>query len=66
LDPQQVLCVGDATSDILMARSQSVPIVIVLTGHLTEAEARDHGIADILPSVAELPAWIQGREKRPT
>lgn len=66
LDPQQVLCVGDATSDILMARSQSVPIVIVLTGHLTEAEARDHGIADILPSVAELPAWIQAREKRPT
>ncbi|HPA19918.1 MAG TPA: HAD family hydrolase [Verrucomicrobiae bacterium] len=59
LDPQEVLCVGDAASDILMAQSQSVPIVIVLTGHLTEAEALARGVTDILPSVADLPAWIQ-------
>lgn len=59
LSPGEVLCVGDAMSDILMARSQSVPILIALTGHLSEVEARDQGVEYILPSVAELPEWIR-------
>lgn len=59
LEPDEVLCVGDAMSDIFMARSQGVPILIVLTGHLSEPDAREQGVEYILPSVAELPEWIR-------
>lgn len=63
LQPQEALCVGDALSDVEMARRQQVPIVVVLTGHLTQAQARPLGVAGILPSVAFLPAWIAQRER---
>jgi phosphoglycolate phosphatase-like HAD superfamily hydrolase len=58
LTPDEVLCVGDATSDVEMARRRRVPIVVVLTGHLTESQARQLGVYDVLPSVCDLPAWI--------
>jgi phosphoglycolate phosphatase-like HAD superfamily hydrolase len=58
LAPDEVLCVGDAIPDVQMARRQQVPIVVVLTGHLTEPQARDLGVQGILPSVAHLPRWL--------
>ena len=56
--PHEALCVGDALVDVQMARQQQVPIVVVLTGHLDERQARDLGVEAILRSVADLPAWI--------
>jgi phosphoglycolate phosphatase-like HAD superfamily hydrolase len=58
LTPDEVLCVGDAVSDVQMATRQRVPIVVVLTGHLTECQARQLGVCDVIPSVADLPAWL--------
>jgi phosphoglycolate phosphatase-like HAD superfamily hydrolase len=61
LQPHEVLCVGDAAADVAMARSQSAPVVVVLTGHLTRSQARELGVTDILPSVASLPDWLRTR-----
>jgi phosphoglycolate phosphatase-like HAD superfamily hydrolase len=58
LAPDEVVCVGDALPDVQMARRQQVPIVVVLTGHLTEAEARNLSVREIFPSVASLPQWL--------
>lgn len=57
LRPDEALCVGDAESDVAMARRQGVPIVAVLTGHITEASARRLKVP-YLPSVADLPDWL--------
>jgi phosphoglycolate phosphatase-like HAD superfamily hydrolase len=59
--PHEVLCVGDAAADVQMAHSQGAPAVAVLTGHLTEPEARELDVLDVLPSVASLPAWLRNR-----
>jgi phosphoglycolate phosphatase len=61
LRPAEALCVGDARCDVEMAQRRQVPIVVVLTGHLTEAQARPLGVAGILPSVTYLPGWIAQR-----
>ena len=58
LAPDEVLCVGDAVSDVQMASRQRVPIVVVLTGHLTESQARQLGVLAVLPSVSDLPTWL--------
>lgn len=63
LRPEEALVVGDAHSDVEMARRRQVPIVVVLTGHLNEAQARALGVEGILPSVASLPAWAANRER---
>ena len=59
LRAEEVLCIGDASSDVVMARTQKVPIVVVLTGHLTEAQARELGVAAILPTATALPDWLR-------
>jgi phosphoglycolate phosphatase-like HAD superfamily hydrolase len=58
LAPHEALCVGDAQVDVQMAERQQVPIVVVLTGHLDERQARDLSVRAILRSAADLPAWI--------
>ena len=58
LAPAEVLCVGDAATDVQMAGCQRVPIVVVLTGHLTAAQARGLGVRQIISSVADLPSWL--------
>ena len=58
LAADEVLCVGDAAADVQMAGRQQAPIVVVLTGHLTESEARQLEVHDVLPSVSHLPRWI--------
>jgi phosphoglycolate phosphatase len=57
--PHEALCVGDALVDVRMAQSQRVPVVVVLTGHLDQQQARDLKVQAILASVADLPAWIR-------
>jgi phosphoglycolate phosphatase-like HAD superfamily hydrolase len=58
--PHEALCVGDAPVEVEMAQRQQVPVVVVLTGHLDERQARDLNVRAIIPSVADLPAWIAG------
>ena len=58
LHPRQVLCVGDAESDIAMARSCGVEPVAVLSGNLDRATAQRLGVAWILPSLAALPGFL--------
>ena len=59
LAPDEVLCIGDAVPDVQMAGRQRVPIVVVLTGHLTAEQARGLGVRQIISSVADLPAWLE-------
>lgn len=64
LAPHEVLVVGDATTDVHMARSQGTDIVVVLTGHLSQNEARQLGVGDILPAITDLPAWLDAGPRR--
>lgn len=52
--PEETIFVGDARSDVLMARNASVRPVVVLTGHLNKAGAEALGVKDILPTVSDL------------
>jgi len=61
LRPDEVLCVGDARCDVERAHRQRVPAAVVLTGHLTEAQARELDVVAILPAVTALPAWLAAR-----
>lgn len=63
LRAEEVLCIGDADSDVEMARTQNVPIVVVLTGHLNESQARALGVTAILPSATALPGWIRSQRQ---
>lgn len=56
---EQLLVVGDAQSDIVMADTQNIRTVIVLTGLLNEETAFKLGAYKVLPSIAELPAALQ-------
>ncbi|MEJ2591051.1 MAG: HAD family hydrolase [Candidatus Thiodiazotropha sp.] len=58
LRPHQVLCVGDAESDIAMARSCGVEPVAVLSGNLSREAAQRLGVAWILPSLVALPGFL--------
>ena len=62
LQPEEALVVGDALVDVEMARHQRVPLVVVLTGHLTRTQARELGVGHVLPSIADLPGWLESQE----
>ena len=61
LGSRQAIVVGDALVDVRMARQQGVPLVVVLTGHLDLEQARNTGAEAVLPSVADLPRWLDSR-----
>jgi phosphoglycolate phosphatase-like HAD superfamily hydrolase len=55
----ETLCVGDARSDVAMARSCGIDIALVLTGALDRGAAEALGVSWILDSLAELPDFLQ-------
>lgn len=55
VEASETVYVGDAKSDVLMARSANVEPVVVLTGHLTRKEAEDLGVKEIIPTLVALP-----------
>jgi phosphoglycolate phosphatase-like HAD superfamily hydrolase len=59
LKPDEALVVGDAVVDVQMARQQHVPLIVVLTGHLDRQQARELGVETVLPSIADLPEWLE-------
>jgi phosphoglycolate phosphatase-like HAD superfamily hydrolase len=50
----ETIMVGDAKTDVQMARSAGVVPVVVLTGHLSRSEAEELDVLYIAPSVADL------------
>ena len=58
--PAEVVMVGDMDVDMLAAKRAGATAVGVLTGFSNEAELRKAGADDVLGSVAELPAWLDG------
>jgi phosphoglycolate phosphatase-like HAD superfamily hydrolase len=62
LAANETLCVGDAKSDIEMARCHGIPVAIVLTGALDRESAQAQGVEWIIPSLAELPDFLRQSE----
>ncbi|MEJ2452946.1 MAG: HAD family hydrolase [Candidatus Thiodiazotropha sp.] len=58
LDVTETLCVGDAKSDVSMAHNCGIPIVVVLSGALDRSVAADLGVPWVIPSLAELPDFL--------
>jgi phosphoglycolate phosphatase-like HAD superfamily hydrolase len=54
----QTLFIGDAKSDVQMARSAGVEPVVVLTGHLNREEAKKLQVRYIINAVTDLPAFL--------
>jgi phosphoglycolate phosphatase len=52
--PEETIMVGDAKSDILMARNAQIEPVVVLTGHLSFKEAEEMGVKYIIEDVTKL------------
>lgn len=52
--PAETIFVGDAKSDVLMAKAANVLPVVVLTGHLNKQEAEELGVKNIIPDVTSL------------
>lgn len=52
--PNEIIYVGDADNDVLMAQNAGVIPVVVLTGHLSRSEAEKLGVKYIIPDVSKL------------
>jgi HAD superfamily hydrolase (TIGR01509 family) len=52
--PEETVMVGDAASDVKMARNAGVTPVVVLTGHLSRAEAEALGVEWIAEDVSRI------------
>ncbi len=59
LEVAKTLCVGDAKSDIAMARSCGIPVAVVLSGALDRETALEVGVKWIVPTLAALPQFLQ-------
>jgi len=55
----EAILVGDAKSDVQMARNAKVEPVVVLTGHLSKCEAEQLAVKHVIDTVAELEAVLQ-------
>jgi phosphoglycolate phosphatase-like HAD superfamily hydrolase len=59
LDRAETLCVGDAKSDVAMARSCGIPVAVVLSGALDRRAALELEVAWLLPALSALPDFLQ-------
>jgi phosphoglycolate phosphatase len=57
--PAETVLVGDAASDIQMARNAGVEPIAVLTGHLNRKQAEDLGIKHIIENVTLLEPELE-------
>lgn len=51
---EESVFVGDAVSDVKMSQNAGIAPVVVLTGHLTKAEAKALGVKDLIPNITHL------------
>lgn len=61
VDPERMLMIGDTEYDIAMARAADVAAVGVATGSHDGGRLMQAGALVVLPSVAELPAWLDAQ-----
>lgn len=54
VNPENTIMVGDARNDVLMARGANIEPVVVLTGHLNTAQAKELGVTHIIDDVTQL------------
>jgi phosphoglycolate phosphatase-like HAD superfamily hydrolase len=55
---KETVVVGDAKNDVLMAQAAGVEAIVVLTGHLSEYEAKELGVKHIVESVVALEGLL--------
>lgn len=55
IPPEQTVYVGDALTDVQMARNANVSPIVVLTGHLSQKEAENLHVEWIIPDITRLP-----------
>ena len=63
IGPEEAILVGDAKSDILMAKEAKVTPVAVLTGHLNRQEAEKLGVNYIIDNVTQLEGILTNNIK---
>lgn len=54
MNKHETIFVGDSENDVLTAKNAGVTPVVVLTGHLTEQEAKKLNVEYIIPDVTQL------------
>lgn len=54
MKPEETLLVGDAKTDVIMAREAKVSPIVVLTGHLNKKEAEELNVEFIIENVTHL------------
>ena len=57
--PEETVFVGDAKSDMQMAKNASVTPIAVLSGHLTRKDAEDMGVQYIIEDATHLESIIE-------
>lgn len=61
VEPGRALMIGDTTFDLDMARAAGAPALGVLTGSHDHERLSSSGPLAVLASVAQVPAWLDGR-----
>lgn len=54
IKPEEAVLVCDAENDVLMARAAGIKPIVVLTGHLKDAEAKALGVEHIIPDITHV------------
>lgn len=54
IKPTEAVYVGDAENDVVMACNAGIEPIVVLTGHLSEKQAKELGVKYILPDVTKI------------
>lgn len=62
--PDQTIFVGDARSDMEMARAANVTPVAVLSGHMSQKDTEDLNVEYVIPDVTSLESVLEKINKR--
>lgn len=54
ISPKDAILIGDARGDVLMARAAGVTPIVVLTGHLNQAQAEELKVPYIIPDISHI------------
>ncbi|MCH8741764.1 HAD family hydrolase [Patescibacteria group bacterium] len=61
--PNETVLVGDAQSDVQMAKNAGITPIVVLTGHLNQEEAQNLGVKHIIKNVTHLEEILHKLKK---
>lgn len=63
-EPKEALVIGDTINDVLAARAVPMPVMAVKSPYAPPTQVLSLRPDYFLESIAELPAWLQGRQER--